>query len=181
MEFELDRLLDHARRGDPQAWIALVGRLENLVYSVPSRFKLDPDDTADVFIETFSALHRNLDRLDSGHILPRWVARTAARESLRIRRFQTQVERFSLDEVLALEDAEAERAALQAEDAFQLEQAMDRLDEGCRSLLKALFIDDASHTEIAARLGKPLGSIAPNKTRCLEKLRRIMELDGFFG
>lgn len=180
MPSDLERLLERAQRGDAEAWAALVATLEHIVYSVPRRYDLGEDDAADVFIETFGALHRNLDRVENGLLLPKWVFRTAARESLRIRRLRARTVDTPLHEILAAEDSDAERAAFQADDTFRLHQAIERLDEGCRKLLLALYFDSASYTEVAKRLDLPPGTIGPKRGRCLEKLRRDMESEGFF-
>ena len=180
---ELDRLLERSRRGDADAWGTLVERLQALVYSVPRRYRLGEDDAADVFAVTFAALHRNLDRIESGRALPRWLATTAARESLRLRRLaERTTSEVALDEIVAGEDADAEREAVRADDAHRVRTAMARMASRCRDLLSALYSDDdAAYVDVAARLGIPVGAIGPTRARCLEKLRKSMEAEGFFG
>ena len=180
MESELDRLLERARRGDPEAWRSLVAKLQDLVYGVPHRFDLAPEDVADVFMETFGALHRNLDRIESGGALPSWLARTATRSSLRIRRLKSRDDGISLEDVVALEDTEAEYAARVADETYELHWEIDRMDEGCRTLLKALYLEGASYADVTERFGIAPGAISPRRARCLEKLRRSMISNGFF-
>ncbi len=54
-----------------------------------------------------------------------------------------------------------------------LREAFSRLSPRCQRLL-TLLIDEPAlpDTEISARLGIPVGSIGPARSRCLEKLRR---------
>ena len=180
MDTELDRLLERSRKGDPDAWSALVEYLQSLVYSVSHRYGLDDDDTADVFMTTFQALYRNLDRLESGQSLPKWVAKTAARDSLRLRRLRGDTADVPLDEIVALEDRNAEREALRADDAYRVRIAMTRVSQTCRDLLSALYEDERSYQEVARQLAVPIGAIGPTRARCLEKLRRLLEEEGFF-
>jgi hypothetical protein len=60
---------------------------------------------------------------------------------------------------------------------------MRRLDERCRTLLTALFLDPATpgYESIAARLGMPIGSIGPTRARCFRKLDAILRELGFDG
>ncbi len=180
---ELDRLLERAQKGDADAWTALVSRLQDVVYSVPRRYRLGEDDAADVFMATFESLLRNLDRIESSRALPRWLAVVAARESQRLRRLKDRtVTDVPLDEIVAEEEASAEQEAVLADDGYRVRSAMARMAPRCRQLLGALYgEEEASYAEIAARLGVPVGTIGPTRARCLERLRRTMEEEGFFG
>ena len=54
--------------------------------------------------------------------------------------------------------------------------ALGRLDERCRELLIAAFsADRPNYDQLAERLGMPRGSIGPNRGRCLNKLRTLIE------
>ena len=61
-----------------------------------------------------------------------------------------------------------------------MRQALRRLDDGCRELLTALFLDPAgpSYEAIAARLGMPVGSIGPTRARCFRKLEALLRETG---
>ena len=86
-ETNLDLLLERCKKGDHDSWRLLVERHQSLVYSIARRYRLSEEDSADVFQQTFQALHGSLDRLQAGAALPKWLAVTAAREALRIKRF----------------------------------------------------------------------------------------------
>jgi RNA polymerase sigma factor (sigma-70 family) len=186
---ELADLLARCRKGDGRAWSALVDRFQTFVYSVPRRMGLNEDDAADVFQNTFVALHRSLDRLEAAEALPKWLAVTAARESLRTRRIRTRApvvaseeSERSLEEVVASAEASAEEEAVRACDARTVREAILRLQERCAKLLTALYLDlETSYQEISERLGIPVGAIGPTRARCLEKLRRDLEKRGFHG
>ena len=180
---ELDRLLERSQRGDADAWESLVARLKDAVYAVPRRYRLDKDDAADVFMATFQALHRDLDRIASGRALPRWVAVVAARESARLRRLKDRtVTDVPLEEIVAEDDAGAEREAIRADESFRVRAAMARMAPRCRELLATLYAEEGtSYAEVSERLKMPIGAIGPTRARCLERLRKMMEEEGFFG
>lgn len=181
-DLELDRLLERARRGDADAWAGLVERLQGIVYAVPRRYHLGEEDVADVFMTCFQALHRNLDQVSSGWALPRWLATAAARESLRIVRIRDQVTTaVPLDDLIQNEDRSAEAEAVRADDIRRVREGLARLAPRCRDLLSVLYQEEPMpYAEIATHLGLPLGAIGPNRARCLERLRKIMEEEGFF-
>ena len=179
-ENDLERLLARCRRSDGAAWRALVARFEALVYSVPRRYGLNADDAADVFGTTFTSLLRSLDRIESAQALPKWLAVTAARESLRRVRARGTDRFETLEETIAWEEATAERDALAAVRAEGLHAAVEELAERCRGLLRALYFEDeAEYAAISARLGIPVGAIGPTRARCLEKLRLVLVREGW--
>jgi DNA-directed RNA polymerase specialized sigma24 family protein len=56
---------------------------------------------------------------------------------------------------------------------------MSQLPTTCRKVLEALFSESATYERIAAELGIPSNSLGPTRTRCLEKLRRLLISAGF--
>jgi DNA-directed RNA polymerase specialized sigma24 family protein len=91
----------------------------------------------------------------------------------------------SLDESPAHDDVEDPPDVLRdlhlLECAHTLTLAMERLDEPCRGLLSALYVEDPvpSYQEISRRLDRPVGSLGPTRARCLDKLRKVyVEMGG---
>jgi RNA polymerase sigma factor (sigma-70 family) len=77
------------------------------------------------------------------------------------------------DDAPLSEDALAELQQLDG-----LRRALDRLDAQCRELLLMLFRDEDDkmpYDEVAQRLGMSVGSIGPTRSRCLGKLRGLVE------
>jgi DNA-directed RNA polymerase specialized sigma24 family protein len=62
---------------------------------------------------------------------------------------------------------------LAAQNAFMLRIAFAELPPHCQQLLSMLFSDPPhSYAEISAKLEIPIGSIGPQRARCLDRLRR---------
>ena len=69
--------------------------------------------------------------------------------------------------------ATAEDELLMAERHAALREAFMDLPANCQQLLTLLITDPPTpYAEISARLGIPIGSIGPNRSRCLDRLRR---------
>lgn len=183
-------LIAACRRGDSDAWSALVERYQKLIYTIPRRAGLDDDQCADVFQQTFQTLFEHLDRLDQPERVRAWLVTTARRASQRIQ--QRSARWYSLQES-AQEGDEAptqellDQTPLPDEIVVQLEEqhiirtSMAALEERCRQLLTLIFYDPArpSYTEIADQLGIAVGSIGPTRNRCLQKLRSLLQDVGF--
>jgi len=169
------KLIQACLAGDDQAWHDLVGRYRRLVYSVALRCGLESDDADDVFQVVFTSLFRRLPGLRDQNRLGSWLITTTYRESWRVGR--------STRANVALEDTVVDIGTPppdlveQADREQGVRDAMERLDERCRHLLTALFLeaDTPSYDGIAARFGIPLGSIGPTRARCFKKL------EGFLG
>lgn len=184
-------LVARCRAGDGEAWTVLVRRYQRLVYAVVMRGGLDEHVAADVFQTVFSRLVEHLPRLTQPERLQAWIVTTAKRELLRARSQARRTRSLSRDDesdddTPGLEDTLADDAPLAEEALSELQQlhrlrlGLDRLDERCRELLLLVFRDDDEHLpydEVGRRLAMPVGSIGPTRSRCLGKLRRLVEDD----
>jgi len=151
-----------------------VSEFQRLVYSIPKRAGLSDSDCDDIFQATFLALFRNLDRIEDGQSLPRWLAVTCTREMYRVQRLaRPTVGNETLEQIVADEEASAESSALQAVQADELQSALKKLGGRCEQLLRMLYFDESSYQEIVERLKIAIGAIGPTRARCLDKLRRI--------
>jgi RNA polymerase sigma factor (sigma-70 family) len=169
-------LVTRARNGDRQAWDALVDRYAPLIWSVCRRHRLDDADAEDVGQGVWLRLVDQLGNVRDPAALPGWLVTTTRRECLRVLRATREplASGYQLDaETLPDEQAvTAEQELLAAERHAALREALADLPADGQQLI-ALLIQDppVPYAEISARLGIPVGSIGPNRARCLEKLR----------
>ena len=174
---QLSQLLERCRRQDSRAWAQLVDQYRMLVYSVARRHGLNSEDAEDVFVSTFEILLKSLDRIETPEALPKWLAVTAGRESLRLRRLSQRYPEIDsstlpLEEIIENEEQRADAIAISALRSKQVRSALERIDPRCRELLRKLYFEEStSYSDISAELGMPVGAIGPTRARCLEKLR----------
>jgi RNA polymerase sigma factor (sigma-70 family) len=170
-------LVTRAIKGDKQAWDALVERYAPLIWSICRRHRLGDADAEDVGQSVWLQLLEQLGRVRDPAALPGWLATVTRRECLRVLRAARGplAAGYGLDaEFLPDEQAgTAEQELLLAERHAALREAFLDLPP-CGQRLIALLIEDppVPYTEISARLGIPVGSIGPTRSRCLDKLRR---------
>ncbi|RLT40154.1 MAG: sigma-70 family RNA polymerase sigma factor [Chloroflexi bacterium] len=186
----ISALVARCLAGDPSAWDGLVQRFAGLVHSVPVRHGLSPMEVDDVGQEVFLALARHLDRIENPEALPAWLLITARRLSWRAVQKRRQEISLALDDTtetgqptgdsaLQMPGMETLLTGWQRQEA--LENGLSRPDTKCRDLLWMLFLDsrEPSYAVICAQLSIPIGSIGPTRTRCLGKLRSILDGLGF--
>jgi RNA polymerase sigma factor (sigma-70 family) len=170
-------LVTRARNGEEQAWDALVERYAPLIWSICRRHRLGEVDAQDVGQSVWVQLVDQVDKIRHPAALPGWLATTTRRECLRVlhvtRRPITAVQVLDAESVPDEHAESAEQALLVAERHAALREAFSHLPLGDQQLVSMLIADPPmSYAEISARLGIAVGSIGPNRGRCLDKLRR---------
>lgn len=185
-DLEDAELVRRCRDGEMAAWSTLVRRYQSLIYTVPRRAGLSEDQAADVFQVAFERLHRHLHRLEDGARVRAWLVTTAKHETLRLlheaRRFtspppgpegQDEDPLAAIPDPSPLQDEQLE----QLQDAHRVRQAVERLEPRLQQFVELVFLQEEPlpYTEVAERLGIPVGSIGPTRARCLAKLRKLLE------
>ncbi len=174
MHDDLTALVISARTGDEQAWDDLVERYAPLIWSICRRYGLGRADAEDAGQSVWLRLVDHLASIRDPAALPGWLATTTQRECARVRRAARNQETPGHPlEIPDMITGAAESELLRAERHAALREAFMHLPPGCRKLIAMLVQDPpVPYAEISARLGIPVGSIGPSRSRCLEKLRR---------
>jgi RNA polymerase sigma factor (sigma-70 family) len=176
-------LVERAVNSDQTAWNDIVERYAPLVWSVCARYRLNDQDIEDVGQTVWLLLVEHLRALREPAALPGWLATTTHRECQRALTTARKTEDAGtkLDDALAVVDgALIEQEILAAERNAALRLALRELPPRCQQLLAMLISDPPySYAEISATLEIPMGSIGPQRSRCLERLRRTAALARF--
>jgi RNA polymerase sigma factor (sigma-70 family) len=177
-------LVARAADGDQAAWNEIVERYAPLVWSIGIRYRLSSHDIEDVGQSVWLLLVEHLENLREPTALPGWLATTTQRECQRVLRAARRYDRFGPvpDELPSLpaDDTVIEQEIITAERNAALRAAFGELARRCRELLSMLITDPPlSYAEISATLQIPVGSIGPQRARCLERLRRSRPLSAF--
>ena len=77
-------LVTRARKGDQQAWDALVERYSPLIWSICRNYRLSRADAEDVGQRTWLQFVNHLGAIREPAALPGWLATTTRRECLRV-------------------------------------------------------------------------------------------------
>ena len=169
-------LVARAAQGDQIAWNDIVERYAPLVWSICARYRLTGQDVEDVGQTVWLRLVEQLGKLREPAALPGWIATTTQRECVRVSRASRRPDRAAAEP----DDLESvagpvviEQEVITAETHAALRAAFAELPLRCRQLLTLLMSDPArSYLEISTILQVPVGSIGPERGRCLQRLRR---------
>jgi RNA polymerase sigma factor (sigma-70 family) len=166
-------LVTRAAGSDQGAWNELVERYTPLVWAICNRYRLSNHDIEDVGQNVWLLLVEQLGKLREPAALPGWLATTTKRECLRVvttaQRLGTRLD----DAPEFVDDIVIDEEILRAELDAGLRAAFAELPPRCRQLLSMLISDPPyTYAEISTTLGIPMGSIGPQRARCLDRLRR---------
>jgi RNA polymerase sigma-70 factor (ECF subfamily) len=166
-------LVARCRAGDQQAWAELVDRFSRYVYAISVQaFRLSDADAEDVFQEVFARAYQHLDGLRDDAAVRPWLAQLTRR--LCIDRLRASArERPTADEELELAGSEETLTLL--EEALTVHEALAEVPEHCREILDRFFARDESYKTIGDALDLPSGTIASRISRCLARLRELLE------
>jgi RNA polymerase sigma factor (sigma-70 family) len=168
-------LLARAAEGDQEAWDALVDRFSQMVWSIARGFRLDDATAKDVTQTVWLRLVENLDRITDPERLPGWLATTCRREALRVKGVRERMIPTEFEYDIADETPSLEAMLVEDEQAREVLVAFEALSEDCRQLLRLLCTDPPlSYEAIAEIVGRPIGSLGPTRSRCLERLKAAM-------
>jgi RNA polymerase sigma factor (sigma-70 family) len=167
------QLVARCRAGDQQAWSELVERFSRYVYAISVQaFRLAEADAEDVFQEVFARAYENLDRLRDDAAVRPWLAQLTRR--LCIDRLRAAArERPAPDDELM--DAGSEETLALIDEALIVHEALAETPEHCREILDRFFARDESYRTIGEALDLPAGTIASRISRCLTRLRELLE------
>ncbi|HVX84841.1 MAG TPA: sigma-70 family RNA polymerase sigma factor [Phycisphaerae bacterium] len=164
--------------GDSSALRALYDRHAPVVYALARRMLHDTGDAEQLLIDVFFELWNARDRYDQDRAPPLpyilRVTRSRALDRLRKRLGPGMV---SLDPAAGIDVAidDAPGAASEAgESAAMVRAALGSLDPEQRRALECAYFDGLSHSQIAQRLNKPVGTVKSHIRLGMERLRQAL-------
>lgn len=178
-----ERLVKECLTGHEEAWSLLIDKYKALIYSIPVKYRLPPDEAAEVFQATCVELLNRLPELRQARALPKWLMQVAHHQCYRWKRQQQRLVSRDADPDLPdpATPAIAETLVQQTQEEQLLREAMAALSPQCRRLVELLFYETPArpYNEVAAELGLAVGSIGFTRQKCIDRLRRHLGDLGF--
>ena len=168
--------------GDREAMASLYDRHAPRVLAVCRRVLGDAGDAEDVTTDIFFELWIRADRFDAERGSPLTYLMTLSRSRAidRKRSLGTRPKTTSSDTDAAQMAAELLTpldSSDIAEQSQRVRRALASLDPAQRETIECAFFDGLTHTEIAAKLNKPLGSVKTYIRQGLIRLRESLRID----
>jgi RNA polymerase sigma-70 factor (ECF subfamily) len=177
-------LVDRALAGDDDAFGCLVERHRGAVYRAGLAVLGSPPEAEDSAQESFLLAHRHLRGFRGASSFKTWLLSIAWRHALdRRRRLRARLRRFVAGDDATFEpwpspDPSPERAAIDAEFASDLRALLGGLPLKLRAPLLLAATGDHSYEEMAAILGKPVGTVKWRISAARRMLRERMASRG---
>jgi RNA polymerase sigma factor (sigma-70 family) len=174
-------LVERARRGDHDAYEALMREHERAAFRTAYLIVGSAADAEDVAQEAFVKAYRALGRFRAGSPFRPWLLRIVGNEARNHRRAAGrrawhQGRAGALEPVASQAGADAE--LLRREERRRLLAAVDALPEGERVAVAARYFAGLTDGEIGAALGLPRAAVKMRAWRGLQRLRNELGEEG---
>jgi RNA polymerase sigma-70 factor (ECF subfamily) len=173
-------LLERIAAGNESAVRECMDRYGGLVWTLARRFSDSAADAEDASQEIFLELWKSAGRFDAARapeaVFVTTVARRRLIDRLRSRNRRPPTEAFDEHEVPAeAASVESVEPAFFASEVDAAKSALAELAPGERETLLLGIVEGMTHSEIATRTGRPLGTVKTQMRRGLDKVRRRLE------
>ena len=181
-----EALLERARRGDRDAFAAIVTRNQDDLYTMALRILGTPHDAADVVQETFLRAYTHLPEL-RGKTVRAWLFRVAINCARDVQRRSIRRPAMPLADdagnVIELPDPALgpEASAVARQQTAAIKEALLRLPADFRAAIVLRDVNDLSYEEIADALRIPIGTVKSRLNRARHLLVAELERSGAFA
>lgn len=173
---ETDHIIAGLRRRDEQALASLYDRYGQSVYALALRVTGDAGAAEEISLDTFWQLWQQADRFDGSQgSLQNWlltICRSRAIDRVRARGAQKRTHAEDVTDVSSFRPPEEIAELSQRRSLVQ--QAMAQLSPDQRTALSLAYYEGLSHSQIAARLQEPLGTVKTRIRQAMGVLRRTL-------
>jgi len=168
-------LIERLQHHDPQALAELYDRFGRLAYSLILRVVRDTGVAEDLVQETFMRVWNRAQGLDAqrGSVGP-WLLAVARNRAIDYLRSAGGRERNALEFEETDHPAlyvDMERDILSSDKARRVKTAVEKLSPHQREVIELAYFEGLSQTEMAERMGQPLGTVKTWVRAALKNLR----------
>jgi RNA polymerase sigma-70 factor (ECF subfamily) len=174
-------LIQRARKGDQEAFAALVNEHQRYVHNLAVRVLKNEEEALDLAQETFVRAWTALPNFRGQSSFRTWLYRIVTNLCYnRLPNLRRSLSELGDDVIAELPETAGTfgnpaHGVESRELRSYLHQAIDRLDEHYRLLISLRYQNELSYEEIATMLNLPLGTVKTGLFRAKEQLRRALE------
>ena len=168
-------LIRRVARGDREAFAALYDRHGAILFGILMRILRNRAEAEDVLQEAFLQIWQRAGSFDEarGRVVP-WLALVARSRALDRLRARGVRERTASELAAEADVPTPTTASIGNEDAPIVRRALGEIPEAQRSTLMLAYFEGLTQSEIAARQGKPLGTVKTHMRLGLIRLRELL-------
>jgi RNA polymerase sigma-70 factor (ECF subfamily) len=179
-EVDYDRLIEAiALRRDRQAFSVLFAHFAPRLKAYLMKAGATPGAAEEFAQDALLTVWRKADLFDSSKAgAAAWIFTIARNRRLDVLRKDARAPRLQEIDLAPAEPDQPDRILAMGQDADRVRAALACLDAGQVEAIKLAFFEDVAHSEVASRLGLPLGTVKSRIRMALIKLRRQLDPSG---
>ena len=170
-------VLERIAAGDESAVAECIDQFSGLVWSLARRFSQSAADAEDasqeIFLEIWKSAGRYKAAMGSEAVFITTIARRRLIDRLRSQKRRPPLEEFDETALPDTNSPDAVPVAMTRE-VEAAQAALAALPAEQREVLLLGIVEGMTHSEIATRTGKPLGTVKTHMRRGLDKVRRLL-------
>jgi RNA polymerase sigma-70 factor (ECF subfamily) len=171
-------LIRSAAAGDQSALAGLYDATSRLVFGLVLRIVGDRPTAEEVLLDVYTQAWRQAANYDEGRGAPlAWlmtIARSRAIDRLRSGKHEQHKEPLDAVREISDTDPNPEQATVNSERRRLVCSALEALPAEQREVVELAYYSGLSHSEIALRLGQPLGTVKTRTRLAMIKLRDML-------
>jgi RNA polymerase sigma-70 factor, ECF subfamily len=173
-------LIKKVAHGDQSALTTLYDSTNRMVFGLIVRIVSDRETAEEVLLDVFTQVWRQASAYDTNRGAPlAWlmtIARSRAIDRLRSGKYDQQ-NKDSLDTIgdVSATNASPEENTVNSERQQIVRSALDTLSPEQREVIELAYFSGLSHSEIALKLGQPLGTVKTRTRLGMMKLRDMLK------
>ena len=177
-ERDLGRLVQAMREGEVSALSRLYQLTVRQVSAIAHERLRSREDAEEIVLDVYLYAWRRSDAYDAGRgSVEAWLSimtKYRAIDRLRRRRLALSFDDPTQGMLTLLTAATEgpEQALVSFQASLAIERALESLSEERRTVVRLAFVDQLTHEEIAAVVGKPLGTVKSHVRRALSAMQR---------
>ena len=177
---QLSRLLERVAQQDEASFASLYDATSRRVFGLALKILRDRDAAEEAALEAFTYVWRQASRYDPSRAgAMTWiltVTRSRAIDLLRSRMRRNERE-LPLEPISGLHDPspDPESVNVERQRSVEVRKALASLPSKQREVIETAYFAGLSHSEVAATLGEPLGTVKTRIRAGLSSLRRILD------
>lgn len=168
---EKRKLVVRARKGDAEAFQALIHEEKEKLYKMAYVYMRNEDDALEVFQETLYKALASIGQLKSIDYFSTWVTRILINTAVASLKKKQKVVLMSNDILEGMEEV----WHVKSEEQLDLLEAMDGIEEKYKTVLLLRFYEDYTIPQISTFLNCPEGTVKTNIRRGLALLKQKMK------
>jgi RNA polymerase sigma factor (sigma-70 family) len=167
-------LIQAARRGDGDAYGALIARHQEAAFRAAYLITGDSDEAKDVMQDAFVKAFRAIEKFRDGSSFCPWLLRIVINEAKNRR--LSEARRHLREKIAGSADLKHGRSTpeylvLNAERNRDLLAALRRLSDEDRTVIAMRYFLNLDEAEMATALGRPKGTVKSRLSRALKRMR----------